>query len=258
MAAKIKKPPSLNMPCRWFEQKQLLIRGESLDVMRTLIEKGVTVDGILADPPYASGGLHIGAKSQSTSSKYLQTQTTTRYTDFSGDARDQLSWIAWQSMWLSLAGQMLMPGSPVMLFCDWRQLAATITALQTAGFIYRGVAVWTKPNGRPANGRFRNQAEYIVWGSHGPMRKNDRYLPGVFNCSPPSTKTRIHQTQKPVALLTEILKILTPGQRVLDPFAGSGSTIIAAIDSGLNAIGIEQNKTIYDAAADRIENHEVA
>ena len=55
------------------------------------------------------------------------------------------------------------------MFIDWRQLPAATDALQWAGWIWQGTAVWDKGNSRPQKGRFRQQAEYIVWGSNGDM-----------------------------------------------------------------------------------------
>ena len=51
-------------------------------------------------------------------------------------------------------------------------LYTSTDALQWAGWIWRGTAVWDKGNSRPQKGRFRQQAEYIVWGSNGPMPIN--------------------------------------------------------------------------------------
>lgn len=72
--------------------------------------------------------------------------------------------------------------APVCMFIDWRQLPAATDALQWAGWIWRGTAVWDKGNSRPQKGRFRQQAEYIVWGSNGdmPISRPVPCLPGVF------------------------------------------------------------------------------
>ena len=67
------------------------------------------------------------------------------------------------------------------VFTDWRQLPATSEALQVAGWIWRGVAVWDKTEGvRPQKGRFRNQCEYIAWGTNGPRKTEGEVVPGVI------------------------------------------------------------------------------
>lgn len=76
---------------------------------------------------------------------------------------------------------MLKDGAPVLLFTDWRKLPLTTNALQIAGFTWRGITVGKTEGVRPQLGRFRNQAEYIVWGSKGDMSLVRRapVLPGV-------------------------------------------------------------------------------
>lgn len=63
---------------------------------------------------------------------------------------------------------------------------------------------------------------------------------------------RIHQTQKPLELMRNLLQICIPGGRILDPFAGSGTTLMAAREGGYSAVGIESNPIIAAAAAHRM------
>ena len=81
-------------------------------------------------------------------------------------------------------------------------------------------------------GRFRQQAEYIVWGSNGdmPISRPVPCLPGVFKYGNP--QNRIHLTEKPLQLMRDVVKITEPGGHILDPFAGSGSTVLAAVLEG--------------------------
>ena len=57
-------------------------------------------------------------------------------------------------------------------------------------------------------------------------------LPGVFKAANVQGMQRIHQTQKPAEIMRQICKICLPGGRILDPFAGSGSTLAAAEREG--------------------------
>ena len=86
-----------------------------------------------------------------------------------------------------------------------------------------------KGNSRPQKGRFRQQAEYIVWGSNGdmPISRPVPCLPGVFKYGNP--QNRIHLTEKPLQLMRDVVKITEPGGSILDPFAGSGTTVLAAL-----------------------------
>ena len=137
-------------------------------------------------------------------------------------------------------------------------------ALQWAGWIWRGVLVWDKINSRPQRGRFRQQAEFIVWGSNGhmPVDRNAPVLPGVFRQTMPSAPRRIHQTEKPLEVMRDIIKIVErrddgqPGGIILDPFAGAGTTILAAKLEGYPAVGIELSDYYAAAAQKRIETAE--
>lgn len=191
-------------------------------------------DALITDPPYASGGLHMGARQQSTTKKYQLTGTEKTYPDFPGDHRDQRAHLRWSVMWLSECWRVLKSGAPVCLFSDWRQLPTTTDALQAAGFTWRGIAVWDKTEGtRPSLGRFRAQAEYVVWGSKGdmPQQRGVPALPGVFRF-PVKHADKHHVTGKPTDLMRALVKICQPGGHILDPFAGSGSTLVAAEQEG--------------------------
>ena len=125
-------------------------------------------------------------------------------------------------------------------------------ALQWAGWIWRGTAVWDKGNSRPQKGRFRQQAEYIVWGSNGPMPINRPVscLPGVFRYGNP--QNRIHVTEKPLQLMKDVIQICEPGGLILDPFAGAGTTVLAAVMTGYRAVGIEVTDAYYKLGSDRV------
>lgn len=230
-----------------------LIHGETVNTLTRLASNGAMFDALATDPPYASGGLHTGTKHQATSDKYQSTGFARNFHDFEGDARSQLGWMSWCAVWLNLCRGMLRPGAPVLMFCDWRQIGAAIQAMEAGGFIHRGVVVWNKKGGRPQANGFRAQSEFVVVGSHGkrPAKSPDSvYLPGVFEHAPTPTKTRRHQTQKPVSLMKDLLRIVAAGGHVLDPFAGSGSTLVAAGEMKLKATGIEEQKPIADHAAE--------
>lgn len=148
--------------------QNLLLKGDALSLLPTL-EAG-SFDALITHPPYASGGVNAAARQKPPSAKYPQGGRPVLHADFLGDERDQRSHLQWMTMWLSECARVLKDGAPVCVFTDWRQLPLTTDALQCAGFTWRGVTVWDKAEGvRPQRGRFRNQAEYIVWGSKGAM-----------------------------------------------------------------------------------------
>jgi site-specific DNA-methyltransferase (adenine-specific) len=162
--------------------------------------------------------------------------------------------------WLIEARRVAKSGAPVCLFIDWRQLPNLTDALQWAGWIWRGVLVWDKTNSRPQRGRFRQQAEFVVWGSNGhmPLDRNAPVLPGVFRQAMPPFSKRIHQTEKPLTVMRDMIKIVEPDNIILDPFAGAGTTILAAKLEGYPAVGIELSEYYASAGAKRIENEGIA
>ena len=145
-------------------------------------------------------------------------------------------------------------GSVLVSFCDWRQLPLLTDAIQWAGWQWRGTLTWDKISSRPQKGRFRQQAEFAVWASNGrlPLDRPVPVLPGVFRYTNVQGSARLHQTQKPLALMREIVKICVPGGLVFDPFVGSGSTLAAADAEGYDAIGVELSPQIATTAAERL------
>ncbi len=146
-----------------------LICGEALAELRKL--DTASVDALITDPPYSSGGMFRGDRAQDPGDKYEQSGTINRRRSFDGDVKDQMSWVMWCQTWLAECRRVMRPGAPFCVFVDWRQLPALTFAVQLADLVWRGVVSWDKgPASRcPGPGRFRHQCEFIVWGSNGPM-----------------------------------------------------------------------------------------
>jgi site-specific DNA-methyltransferase (adenine-specific) len=233
-----------------------VIQGDCLQVLPTL-ESG-SVDAVITDPPYSSGGAFRGDRMKPASEKYVcDHEVKNFHPDFGGDNRDQRSYAYWCALWLGECLRVTKPGGVCCLFTDWRQLPTTTDAFQAGGWVWRGVAVWDKTPGiRPNAGRFRQQAEFIVWGSKGPMPV-DLKAPchdGVFRHAPFHGKQ--HIAGKPVELMQDIVRLCPPGGLILDPFAGSGTTGLAAAQLDRKAILIEQDPTCVSIINRRLAQHE--
>jgi site-specific DNA-methyltransferase (adenine-specific) len=201
-----------------------------------------SVDLVLTDPPYNSGGRTQSDRTrESARGKYVSGDAQHALADFLGDNRDQRSYTAWLALILAHCLRITRPGASLLVFTDWRQLPATSDALQAGGWLWRGVIPWHKPISRPRVGGFKAECEYLLWGSNGAVdaTRNPVYLPGWYSASQPRGRSRVHITQKPVELLAELVRVCVPAGVVLDPFAGSGSTGVAALESGRGFVGIE-------------------
>ena len=212
-----------------------LYRGDCLELMKHVPE--ASLDMILTDPPYCSGGLFAGSRKASTARKYcsMEHNGASKLHNFSGDNMDQRSFTEFMRMVFVKCREKAKPESIAAVFVDWRNLPAMTDALQTAGWIYRGIVVWDKGTSRAMPNRFRNDCEYIVWGSK-----------------------RYHQTEKPVELLEKLLAICPAGGKVLDPFMGSGTTAVACINTGKAFIGMEVEEYYFQVAKERIKEAERA
>jgi site-specific DNA-methyltransferase (adenine-specific) len=230
-----------------------LYLGDCLEILPTL--EGV--DAVVTDPPYSSGGAFRGDRTQSTLAKYQSSGVQKVHALFSGDNRDQRSWAYWVALWLGAAMRSTTPGGMSCLFTDWRQLPSLTDAVQAAGWVWRGVAVWDKQNARPMPNRFTAQAEFIVWATNGPrstIAEGASYHDGVFRVTAPPTAEREHSTQKPIGLLEYLVAVAPHGGTVLDPFMGSGTTGVACANLGRKFIGIEIEPKYFDISCKRIED----
>lgn len=227
-----------------------LYKGNAMDILQHDIG---LFDAVITDPPYASGAT-LADKQQGTARKYTGTKGRCPFPDFVGDAMDQRAWTRMMREVLTAARDRCRPGAILAVFIDWRNLPSLYDAIQWAGWALRGVVVWDKLSSRPQRGRFRQQTEYLVWASNGPLplQRGVGCLPGVYRAGNVQGAERLHQTQKPLEIMREIVRITVPGGRILDPFAGSGTTLAAARQEGFDAVGCEVHPAIAEAAARRL------
>jgi site-specific DNA-methyltransferase (adenine-specific) len=226
--------------------------GDSFDLLRSFSDE--SVDALITDPPYSSGGAFRADRMMGTEAKYGWSTTKGKWAGFTGDTRDQRSYAYWSTLWLSECLRVAKIGSPICVFSDWRQLPTTTDAVQAAGWVWRGIAVWDKTEGaRPHYGRFRPQCEYVVWGSKGPMPFNNGLpaLPGLFRQAVRSAD-KFHIAGKPTEVMEGLVQIVRRDGLILDPFLGSGTTGVAALKRGYRFIGIERDESSCEVATRRL------
>lgn len=223
-----------------------LHHGDSLAILPTLLSG--SVDAIITDPPYSSGGMFRADRTQSTGNKYViggdEAAIASNRPGFHGDNRDQRAFGYWCSLWLGECHRVAKDGAMLAVFCDWRQLPMMTDVVQAGGWVWRGIVPWNKTEAtRPQKGWYRSQCEYVIVAAKGtPQRYADTdapALPGFMVC--PVERGTEHQTQKPLDLLRWILRITPTDGLILDPFAGSGTTGAAALLEGRSFIGCEMS-----------------
>lgn len=230
-----------------------IYQGNSLQLLQSLPSN--SVDGLITDPPYSSGGLHSLQRQQATNEKYIKSgKFSAQKYNFHGDNKDQRSYMRWLEHWLSECFRVMKDGAPFCIFTDWRQIPTVSDAVQWSEFVWRGVFVWDKRNARPNKGKFRQSTEYVIWGSKGAIRGDDNpvYLKGLVSAAIPSINKRHHQTEKPQEVMQELVSVVPEGGVVLDPFMGSGSTGVAALATGRKFIGMEMSELYFDTARERL------
>ncbi len=145
-------------------------------------------------------------------------------------------------------------------FCTSEGVARWADPINESTLKYKRACVWVKPDSTPQmNGQGPAQgAEHFVvaWAGKGFAKWNAGGKRGVYtHCVNGPERNGVHPTEKPRKLMAEIIADFTnEGQTILDPFMGSGTTGVAAVQMGRDFIGIEREPKYFDIAAKRIED----
>ncbi|MDG2407126.1 MAG: DNA methyltransferase, partial [Paracoccaceae bacterium] len=242
-----------------------ILSGDCIDVMNSLPE--VSVDLIFADPPYnlqLKGELHRPDNSR---------------VDAVDDHWDQFSSFAaydrFTKAWLKAARRLLKPTGAIWVIGSYHNIFRVGAALQDHGYWLLNDVVWRKSNPMPnfRGKRFTNAHETMIWASksegakytfnyealkslnEGIQMRSDWVLPICTGHErlKDAKGDKAHPTQKPEALLHRVLLgASNPGDVVLDPFFGTGTTGAVAKMLGRDFIGIEREAKYRKVAEARI------
>lgn len=229
-----------------------ILHGDCLGEMGRLAPS--TIHSVVTDPPYCSGG-HSEAQKKSATSQGLRSETMREGKErwFTSDAMTTNGYLFLLRSVANEAMRVLVDGGSLVCFCDWRMYPMLAGALESSGLRLQNMLVWDK--GGVGLGRgFRPQHELMIHLVKGAGVYYSNSGSNLFNAKRVSAATRDHPTQKPVALMSEIIKVVAPsGGLVLDPFAGAGSTGVAAVETGRRFIGIERDAEFVEVARQRIQ-----
>jgi DNA modification methylase len=225
----------------------VLIEGDCREVLPAL---GM-VDAVVTDPPYCSGGFSESGK-QAVKGMGLRSETIRELGWFVNDNMTTagLCWL--MSHVAGWSRRCLKKGGTFTAFTDWRMAGALAPAIEAAGFRYQNLIVWAKPSAGLGSG-FRAQHELAIHFSNGTPEYFSSSNGNVLFSRRVHSSEREHQTEKPVELIASIVETVSPfGGIVLDPFMGSGTTGVAALQLGRKFIGIELDPGYFDIACKRI------
>lgn len=220
-----------------------LYLGDCLEVMPSLDP----VNHIVSDPPYEAF-MH-NAKASANRRIRTDGRVEIKALDFSsidhirGDVVGQSSSIC--KGWF-------------IVFCTPEGIGKWAEAINASSMKYKRACTWVKPDSTPQlNGQGPAMgAENFVcaWAGDGYARWNAGGKRGVYtHLTNAKDRDGRHPTEKPRTLMLEIVQDFTnPGQSILDPFMGSGTTGIACLQSGRKFIGIERDDHFFEVALERI------
>lgn len=243
-----------------------ILKGDCVAALAKLPSQ--SVDVIFADPPYnlqLEGALH------------RPDQTLVDAVD---DAWDQFesfaAYDAFTRAWLLACRRVLKPNGTIWVIGSYHNIFRVGTALQDLGFWMLNDIIWRKTNPMPnfRGRRFQNAHETLIWASRDQKAKKYTFNYEAMKAANDDVQMRsdwlfpictgaerlkddngrkVHPTQKPEALLARIIMSSSkPGDVILDPFFGSGTTGAVAKRLGRDFVGIEREQSYIDAALARI------
>ncbi|MBW4330128.1 site-specific DNA-methyltransferase [Stakelama sp. CBK3Z-3] len=242
-----------------------ILMDDCIAAMKSLPAK--SIDMIFADPPY---NLQLGGDLARPDGSQVDA-VTDDWDKFDSFA----AYDTFTKAWLKEARRILKDNGSIWVIGSYHNIFRVGTAIQDTGFWILNDIVWRKANPMPnfRGTRFTNAHETLIWASMGEKAKytfNYRSMKTLNDelqmrsdwefpiCGGPERLKKdghkVHPTQKPEALLYRVMLAASkPGDVILDPFFGTGTTGAVAKRLGRHWIGIEREGNYVEAAQERIE-----
>lgn len=213
-----------------------------------------SIEAIVTDPPYNLG---LFMKDRDTNLARMREN----YFGAAGwDNDSESDWLNLMDSFFGEVVRVLKPGGAVIMFMSILKVEAIVRIATSHGLYYKTTGIWHKTNPMPRNMNlhFINSTEAWIYFTYrkrtGTFNNNGHALHDFFESSVASLSEKRfgkHPTQKPLSLMRYLLKATSnPGDTVLDPFMGSGSTGVAAVSLKRNFIGIDSD-ILYTQIAER-------
>lgn len=202
---------------------------------------GATIDCILTDPPYCSGGFQEAGKSSGSIGTRSDDQI----------ANDRLSTRGYMALMKSVLGCVSAP--MLYAFTDWRMWINLFDVAESSGFGARSMIVWNKGSAGMGRG-WRAQHEIIFCGAKQAIPFDPAKSKGnVITCK--RQPNELHPTQKPVELMETLIDTTDFAQTFYEPFGGSGTTLIACEKMGKNCLAMELSPAFVDVVVKRWQEY---
>lgn len=252
--------------------------GDCVEVLHKCVDEA-SVDLIYADPPYNASGKELSLVNNTTGGPYYKINEE-------WDTWEPEAYWKFTVAWISACRRVLKPHGSLYVSCTYHNLGEVLVIGKEVGLRVNNVLVWRKTNAMPSITRrtYKHTVEFVVWFVVGngwtfnyefvkqlnpyrtkegkPSQMGDFIeIEDVIHMPIVQGRERLrradgralHPTQKPEKLLELIIAASSnPDELVLDPFAGSGTTLVVAHRMLRRWIGIEKNPTYYDAAVKRL------
>jgi len=220
----------------------VMYKEEALHALERLAATQQYFDVIITDPPYGIAADNFGEQSSAGHD----------YEDSKTNLKEIMSWLP------DSLTAVAKPQSHLYLFCDWRFFDDWSAHFVLANWrVWPLPLIWNKNGGMlpmPSHGP-RRTYECILYAYRG-ERETLLVKPDVISI--PGIKKPLHGAQKPVALYVDLLsRSARPGDRILDPFGGTGPVLVAANKMRLRATYIERDEVPYNIAVARLNKSEI-
>lgn len=211
--------------------------GDALDVLRSVPSE--SIGAVVTDAPYGVDFI----------SDWSREGTPGKRSKIAND-RHPFVW------WLHDAARVMRPGSPLVSFCRWDTAEAFKLAIEWAGLSIRGQVIWDRVDHGMGDLRSTPGPQHdTIWiaskGRYQFPRKRPKSVVRHRRVHAPQLK---HPNEKPLELMLDLISsYVAPGSAILDPFAGSGTTGVAALQLGYDVRLIEIDPAYAEIARGRCE-----
>jgi len=239
-----------------------VIWGDCLDIMGHFPNE--SFDLILTDPPYNISKLNDNRDRSKLNSPIMRRESPLKYDFGEWDNKTREEFLEFTTKWLKECCRVLKDGGTFISFFNKEDISFLGWEAKKCGLRTRTIFTWCKSNPVPSFRKvnYLSATEFVWIGSKGEKAwtfnfKQQKEMKNYMITSNGSCyKQTKHPTEKPLSLTNHLIEIHSKqNDFILDPFAGSGTTIISARELGRRFIGIEKNEDYIKMINRRLEQN---